>query len=698
MSKVSKVILTLLVGCTIFLANGGVAQASEFPSVDYMKKMGFGWNLGNTFDGFDLNQNLYEESWGNPQVTDELIHSIKEQGFTSIRLPFSVIDRQDESNKIDSEFLNRYTAVVKKAEENGLYVMINLHHDSWEWLQYWDGNLNSKEYQRYLALWQQLADHFKDFSSFISFESINEPLFNEGDAHKKLQAINKAFYQIVRNSGGNNSSRMLILPTLITQIDQNELDLTANEITSYQDENILATVHYYSEWAFSNNMGITNFDEPLYDDSSASARTSVDDLYQKLSQTFLTKGIGVVIGEYGLLGYDRGDDVNELGELVNYVAYMSEKARETGISLMLWDNGQHFDRHTYQWKVPYLGQAIQQSMQASSSYSPIHDKSFITKETTSLFIPIKWQNNSLEAIQFKEAAASDFSITKTLTNEVDYQVVTEGIVLSSTFLQDLQFNDFGYKGQLLLQFNQGASWIQELYLAANFEFLPATGIVGESFVIPIQSNGQLIRRAKLVNDIGEVVSTNSWWKYLTFRDEFYPNYEEQALTLPEKMTHLLIEGTYFLTIETFAGTQIEYKIVVDDNQKISGASLVELPEDPTEPNDSSDSDSSSDSTDTSTTTDSKQADDESVTTESSNSSDESDTTESSSSSNQSDTTSSSSSSNESSTKRASVKDKTNNKQKNLPQTGSKQGTVFLITIGVFISLSAFIGLIIRQTK
>ena len=38
MSKVSKVILTLLVGCTIFLANGGVAQASEFPSVDYMKK------------------------------------------------------------------------------------------------------------------------------------------------------------------------------------------------------------------------------------------------------------------------------------------------------------------------------------------------------------------------------------------------------------------------------------------------------------------------------------------------------------------------------------------------------------------------------------------------------------------------------------------------------------------------------------
>ena len=45
----------------------------------YAAKMGHGWNLGNSFDGFDTgNSNLGggETAWGNPVVTKQLLEEV----------------------------------------------------------------------------------------------------------------------------------------------------------------------------------------------------------------------------------------------------------------------------------------------------------------------------------------------------------------------------------------------------------------------------------------------------------------------------------------------------------------------------------------------------------------------------------------------------------------------------------------------
>ncbi len=99
-------------------------------SQKYSEAMEPGWNLGNSFDSVG---STGETSWGNPVVTKKLIKEVKKQGFKSIRIPFTVYGRVGAapSYTIDPTFLNRYTQVVDWALDEGLYVMINLHHDSW---------------------------------------------------------------------------------------------------------------------------------------------------------------------------------------------------------------------------------------------------------------------------------------------------------------------------------------------------------------------------------------------------------------------------------------------------------------------------------------------------------------------------------------------------------------------------------------
>lgn len=190
--------------------------------------MGHGWNLGNSFDGADTDESKEdkgETAWGNPVVTRELIRAVKAKGSDSIRIPMTMFRRYTEEDGkcvADEAWLARYKEVVDWAVEEGLYVMVNIHHDSWIWLKEWDGDTASREYVRYVQLWEQLADYLKDEPEQVCFETINEPDFTGDDEEKqeKLDVVNLAAYHAIRESGGQNASRMIVMPTLSSELQQ----------------------------------------------------------------------------------------------------------------------------------------------------------------------------------------------------------------------------------------------------------------------------------------------------------------------------------------------------------------------------------------------------------------------------------------------------------------------------------------------
>ncbi|WP_369185884.1 cellulase family glycosylhydrolase [Streptomyces sp. Y1] len=61
---------------------------------------------------------------------------MKKEGFRSVRIPVTWYTHQPDTAPytVDATYLNRVKQVVDLALADGLYVEINVHHDSWKWI------------------------------------------------------------------------------------------------------------------------------------------------------------------------------------------------------------------------------------------------------------------------------------------------------------------------------------------------------------------------------------------------------------------------------------------------------------------------------------------------------------------------------------------------------------------------------------
>ena len=191
---------------------------------------------------------------------------MKRQGFKSIPIPVTWSGRPGPApdDTIDPVWLARVQQVVGWALGEGLYVMINMHHDSWLWVNQLATD-HDAVLARYTATWTQIAAAFRDAPRKLVFESINEPQFagtsDDAQNYELLNELNTTFHRIVRASGGANATRLLVLPTLHTNGDQGRLDTLAATLTALNDPNLAVTIRFYGFWPFSVNVaGFTRFD------------------------------------------------------------------------------------------------------------------------------------------------------------------------------------------------------------------------------------------------------------------------------------------------------------------------------------------------------------------------------------------------------------------------------------------------------
>lgn len=264
LSKSTMMVLVIVVAL-FMVSESGKASTSEgeYDIHSYVEEMQPGWNLGNSFDAVGTD----ETAWGNPPVTRELIKEVATQGFKSIRIPVTFDQRMGETPhySIDPDFLERVTNAVDWSLEENLQVMINVHHDSWIWLEAGMYEDYDEAMSRFNKLWDQLSFHFKDYPVELMFESINEPRFlgSDQERYQFLDDLNTSFHEIVRQSGGLNEIRPLVLPTIDASPDHQEvLDQLYKTINKLDDPYLISTVHYYGFWPFSVNIaGYTHFNE-----------------------------------------------------------------------------------------------------------------------------------------------------------------------------------------------------------------------------------------------------------------------------------------------------------------------------------------------------------------------------------------------------------------------------------------------------
>jgi endoglucanase len=117
----------------------------------------------------------------------------------------------------------RVEQIVDWSLERQFWVVINVHHDSWQWADLSDATNLDQKFDKLEKLWTQIATRFKSKNERLIFESLNEPQGSTQEHADRYNDLNQRFVNIVRGSGGYNKDRLLTLPGLNTNI-QNTVD------------------------------------------------------------------------------------------------------------------------------------------------------------------------------------------------------------------------------------------------------------------------------------------------------------------------------------------------------------------------------------------------------------------------------------------------------------------------------------------
>ena len=326
------------------------ASAQEF-----VEEMGIGWNLGNTLDPVNCtwvsNDLDCETAWGNPKATKELIDFIRDEGFKTIRVPVSWGDHigGEPDYIIKAEWMDRVQEVVDWCIEDGLYVILNVHHED-GWLTKasadYDGTM-----QKYKALWTQIADRFKDYDEHLVLESMNEIGFDDLGTEKGcelMSKMNSEFTSLVRGSGGLNGQRYLLLAGYWTDVDRS----IEGGIKMPDDERTILSVHYYSPptFAIADKTSTWGFRESWGTDKDFEY---LDSQMNKLKTNFVDKGVPVIIGEFGATHTDKDQASVNL-----FVQSVIEYALKYKMCPIWWDGGSEIDRTALTYKYDGLREAV----------------------------------------------------------------------------------------------------------------------------------------------------------------------------------------------------------------------------------------------------------------------------------------------------------------------------------------------------
>lgn len=341
---------------------------ADISSAELVSGMKIGWNLGNTLDatgGMGIDS---ERAWGNPKTTQEMIDAVLDKGFNVIRIPVTWDGHfgNGPDYKIHDIWMERVKEVVDYAYNRGAYVILNTHHEEWYTPSEENKDAASKQLE---ALWTQIADAFRDYDEHLIFEGLNEPRKKNtkvewtGDK-EGFEVVNhyaQVFVDTVRATGGNNELRHLMVTGYAASSSRQALE----SIVVPDDDRLIVSVHAYTPYNFAlNTKGTSSW-------SANKDARDIDDLMKNINELFLSKGIPVIIGEFGAMNKDNEAD------RVEWAKYYLSKAKEIGVPCIWWDNNAYdgsgekfglFDRRTLTFHYEDLVDAMMTTVGAQAGW------------------------------------------------------------------------------------------------------------------------------------------------------------------------------------------------------------------------------------------------------------------------------------------------------------------------------------------
>jgi len=297
---------------------------------------------------------------GNGKIAPELFQAISKKGFNFVRLQVAWEPHLDKNYNIDKAWLDRIEEVANMAVDAGLYVIINEYEAEYKGYVGMP-NLSYQQTETYLnKVWSQIAGRFKNHSEHIIFDVMNEPFGGGCDWNftdeicDNVNKLNAVALKAIRESGGNNQKRIVLLPTAGANVGS----FTLERYVFPDDRYCMASVHAYSPWWFClfsvNSPERSQFDFDITK-FSADGEREIKEMFKLLDDYLISKNIPFIMGEVGAINNNNIKDRVKWAEI-----YFSE-AKKRGMPCAVHTDGGGFgfiDYFAVKWDDPEYINAV----------------------------------------------------------------------------------------------------------------------------------------------------------------------------------------------------------------------------------------------------------------------------------------------------------------------------------------------------
>jgi endoglucanase len=304
------------------------------------QKLGKGINIGNAMEA------PKEGDWG-VILEEDFFRVIGEAGFNSVRIPvkWSAHALASFPYTIETSFFERIDWVIAEAFKYNLAIVINIHHYD-EIMTDPNGNK-----ERFLSLWDQISEHYKDYSYDLFFEILNEPntsltntIWNQflAEAISKIRETNPGRTLIVGGGSWNNINSL------------QALQIPADE------KNIIATFHYYNPFEFTHQGadwvdGSEAWIGTKWQNTNAERDAIISDFDKAVSWS-IQNNIPLNLGEFGAFS------TADIDSRYLWTIFVSQLSTFKQISWHYWEFCSGFgvyNKDTHQWNQKLLSALIQ---------------------------------------------------------------------------------------------------------------------------------------------------------------------------------------------------------------------------------------------------------------------------------------------------------------------------------------------------
>ena len=282
------------------------------PAFEQNKRLGRGVNI----IGYDP---LWR-SRAKARFQNEHFKLIREAGFSNVRInlhPFQY-GRPDANHKIAATWFETLDWAVEQALANQLMVILDFH----EFTEM--GRDPDRHREEFLAMWGQIAEHYKDAPSEVLFEVLNEP-----NGKLTPEAWNRLFRDALAVIRRSNPTRTVI----VGPGQWNNINALPKLELPEEDRNLIVTVHYYSPFEFTHQGAPWTGQRDKLGvrwTGSQQERQAVERDFEKAQAWAKEHGRPVFLGEFG--AYDKAD----MDSRVRYIGFVCRQAEKLGWSWAYW--------------------------------------------------------------------------------------------------------------------------------------------------------------------------------------------------------------------------------------------------------------------------------------------------------------------------------------------------------------------------